>query len=443
MTHLLKYLFLLLPVLGYSQQQKLIIKGHVTETYNDSVIEIKDSKVYIESSPDKYVLTNRDGEFELIINYSPDKVYTLIVSDVRYDAYKYSIKKREIKKGLKDTLRLEINLNFQMLGPATVSGIPVETIFGSDKLNVSDFEFVGEDNFVMLVYEQRLNKSSKVIYTDKKGTILSSYEVLDIAKEFYRDFMGNLFLVCEKDVFEMKVVDDILSLTKTEKKFFEEQIKPWVDTTNYKAYYSNFVSFYPAFDYYAYSTIDSSVTKLTTVVDQPLMELFRAQYKYLSGRDKLESVRMEMATGIDKEIWAAVWSGFPNSLYYKQLYAPMFVKNDTILIFDHYKNKMFRYDRNNHVIDSMDISYHTSNDKNEWEELLVQDRNKQRIFSVFLRGGKYYLKELNTTTGEIEKVHPLYYKYPEKLKVKNGYAYYIYRPFESLQNKYLYREKLN
>jgi hypothetical protein len=49
---------------------------------------------------------------------------------------------------------------------------------------------------------------------------------------------------------------------------------------------------------------------------------------------------------------------------------------------------------------------------------------------------------LNTSTGEIEKVHPLYYKYPEKLKVKNGYAYYIYRPFESLQNKYLYREKL-
>jgi hypothetical protein len=443
MTRLLKYLFLIFPLVSYSQQQKLIIKGHVTETYNDSVIEIKDSKVYIESSPDKYVLTNRDGEFELIINYAPDKVYTLIVSDVRYDAYKYSIKKREIKRGLKDTLRLEINLSFQTLGAATVTGIPVETVFGSDKLNVSDFEFMGEENFIMLVYEQRLNKSSKLIYTDKKGTILSSYEVLDLAKEFYRDFMGNLFLVCVNDVFEMKVEDDILSLTKTDKKFFEDQIKPWVDTTNYKAYYSNFVSFYPAFDYYAYSTIDSSITKLTTVVDKPLMELYRAQYKYLSGHDKLESVRMEMATGIDKEIWAAVWSGFPNSLYYKQLYAPMFVKNDTILIFDHYKNKMFRYDRNNHVIDSLDISYHNSNDKREWEELLVQDRNKQRIFSVFLRGGKYYLKELNTTTGEITKVHPLYYKYPEKLKVKNGYAYYIYRPFESLQNKYLYREKLN
>jgi hypothetical protein len=269
MTRLLKYLFLIFPLVSYSQQQKLIIKGHVTETYNDSVIEIKDSKVYIESSPDKYVLTNRDGEFELIINYAPDKVYTLIVSDVRYDAYKYSIKKREIKRGLKDTLRLEINLSFQTLGAATVTGIPVETVFGSDKLNVSDFEFMGEENFLMLVYEQRLNKSSKVIYTDKKGTILSSYEVLDLAKEFYRDFMGNLFLVCVNDVFEMKVEDDILSLTKTDKKFFEDQIKPWVDTTNYKAYYSNYVSYYPAYDYNAYSTNDSTITKLKTGEDKP------------------------------------------------------------------------------------------------------------------------------------------------------------------------------
>lgn len=440
MKRLLTYGLFFLTTLGFSQQQKLIIKGHVTETFNDSVMDIKDSKVYIESSPDKYVLTNREGNFELIIDYAPDKVYNLIVNDIRYEAYKYPIKKREIKKGLKDTLFLEIQLKFYELGNVTVTG--VQEVYGSDKVSVSDFEFVGEENFVMLVYEKRLNKGSTVIYTDKNKKILSSYEVLDVAKEFYRDFMGTLFLVCENNVFEISIVDDIISLNKTEKKFFEEQIKPWVDTTNYKAYYSNFVSFYPAFDYFAYSTIDSSITKLTTVIDKPLMELYRAQYKYVDGRDKLEALRMEMATGIDKEIWVAIWTGFPNSLYYDALYAPMFVKNDTILIFDHYKNKMFRFDRNNHVIDSMDINYHVGSDKREWEEMLVQDRNKQRIFSVFLRGGKYYLKELNTSTGEIKKVHQLYYKYPEKLKVKDGYAYYIYRPFESLQNKYLYREKL-
>lgn len=438
----LTYLFFLFCTLSFAQKQKLVIVGHVTEKYNDTVMEIKDSKVYIESKPDKYTLTNRSGDFELIIDYDADAVYTLIVSDVRYETYRYSIKKREIKKGLKDTLRLEIRMKFREIAGPTVYGIPVETVYGNQKVNVSDFEFIGDDHFVMLVYEQKLNKGSKIIYTDKNQLELSSYEVMDVAKEFYRDFLGKLFLICEKNVFEINVQDDILSLTKTDKKFFEDQIKPWVDTTDYKAYYSNFVSFYPAFDYYAYSTIDSSVTKLTTIIDKPLMELYRAQYKYVSGRDKLEAYRMELATGIDKEIWIAVWTGFPNSLYYKELYAPMFVKNDTILVFDHYKNKMFRYDRNNHVIDSLEINYHTSNDKREWEELLVQDRNKQRIFSVFLRGGKYYLKELNTATGEIRKVYPLYYKYPQKLKIKDNYAYYIYRPFESLQNKYLYREKL-
>ena len=34
------------------------------------------------------------------------------------------------------------------------------------------------------------------------------------------------------------------------------------------------------------------------------------------------------------------------------------------------------------------------------------------------------------------------YEYPEKLQVYGGYAYYIYRPFESLQKKSIYRERV-
>lgn len=437
MKYILIYLFLVISLASFGQQ-KLVIVGHVTDA--DTIQEVKDSKVFIKGEENRFVLTNRQGNFIFIMNYVEGKNYTLMIKDVRYEDYVFEITKRDLKNKYKDTLFLEIKLKFREMGSVTVTA--VKEVYGSDKVSVSDFEFMGEDNFVMLVYEKKLNKGSKIIYTDANQTILSSWEILEPAKEFYKDFLGNLYLICEKSIYEITVTDDILNLAKTDLKFFEDNVKPWVDTVKYKAYFSNFVSFYPAFDYFAYSTIDSSQTKLRTIIDKDLMELYRAQYKYVEGREKLEAYRMELATGIDKEIWIAIWTGFPNSLYYKQLYAPMFIENDTVMIFDHYKNKMYKYDRNNHLVDSIVINYHEQNDKREWEELLIQDRNKQRIFSVFLRGGIYYLKELNTKTGEIKKVHPLYYKYPEKLKVKDNYAYYIYRPFESLQNKYLYKENL-
>ena len=66
------------------------------------------------------------------------------------------------------------------------------------------------------------------------------------------------------------------------------------------------------------------------------MDLYRAEYKYVDGQEKLWAVRKEMATGIDKEIWIGA-KYFTCSVYYKVPYAPLFVKEDTVLVFDHFK----------------------------------------------------------------------------------------------------------
>jgi hypothetical protein len=37
----------------------------------------------------------------------------------------------------------------------------------------------------------------------------------------------------------------------------------------------------------------------------------------------------------------------------------------------------------------------------------------------------------------------LTYRYPERTQVFNGSVYYVYRPFESLQKRSIYRENMN
>lgn len=423
-------------------QQRIVITGTVTEVPENGAKgrPLRDVKVYVENQPKSVVYTNRNGKYILNVEYSDDVRPVIVYHSMLHDLQKREIRKSELRKSGGDTLRIDIVLDFVTLPTVEVSAAP-DTVFGSTEVSVSDFQFHG-DNFVMLVYEKRIDKGSKVIYTSADGTLLSSFTVPDIAKELYKDFAGRIYLICVSKVYEVTIRDAMIRLLPVEADHFDRQIRPWVDTTEGNAYFSNYLWYYPEFDYFSWSAKDSGFKKIRTVIDKPLMELYCAQYKYVSGREKLEAYRAQKATGVDKEIWIAIWSGFPNSLYYHPLYAPMFVQNDTILIFDHYTNKLFRYNAENEPIDSLDISYHIGPDKKEWEELLVKDVEEQVIYAVYLKGGKYYLKELNTSTGEVKNVYKLTYKYPERLKIRGAYAYYIYRPFESSQKKFLYKEKI-
>jgi glutathione peroxidase-family protein len=53
-----------------------------------------------------------------------------------------------------------------------------------------------------------------------------------------------------------------------------------------------------------------------------------------------------------------------------------------------------------------------------------------------------FLGIVDFKTGEISEKVKLHYKYVEKIRVHNNKIFYIYRPFESIQKRFLYKEKL-
>ena len=66
----------------------------------------------------------------------------------------------------------------------------------------------------------------------------------------------------------------------------------------------------------------------------------------------------------------------------------------------------------------------------------------KNIFGLFHKGGITILKSIDIHSGKPNQYFELGFKYVEKVKVIDGYVYYIYRPFESIQKKFLYREKI-
>jgi hypothetical protein len=172
------------------------------------------------------------------------------------------------------------------------------------------------------------------------------------------------------------------------------------------------------------------------------MKEYEFEYYFMSPREKLEARRAADKLGVDKTYLAALMTGFHKSIYYEPVYAPLFIIDDTLIVFDHYKNKLFKFNEFYEPADSISINYHFIQNDKKWIKQLIRDEATDKIYTVHEKSGYYYLSSLNLYSGESELIIKLSHPYPENIRIKNGHVYYIYRPFGSAQNKFLYRERL-
>ena len=198
----------------------------------------------------------------------------------------------------------------------------------------------------------------------------------------------------------------------------------------------------PSFSFYHQSMEDTSKHIFHKSEDQFMMGLFRAEYKYARNEEKRWAYQQELNTGIDKELWIGKLK-FTSSPYYKTPYAPLFVSNNEITLFDHCNDHIYTYTNRFEKLDSVKITYHTSKSDKNWKQPILMDKVQNQWYALFESGGRNYLKFIDISTGETQKAFKLYYRYTENIQIIDDYVYYIYRPYASAQRKYLYRELIN
>jgi hypothetical protein len=318
-------------------------------------------------------------------------------------------------------------------------GVP-DTVFMSNRLSVADFEIQKDGRLILLAYPKRLNKSSELLLYNGIE-IENSFTVPGTAQELVRDYRGNAHVVCTDNVFGIYVGKSKIGISTIEKAYFLKYLAPILDTNISKMYFSNYSKDYPAFTYFTFDNLDSTYSKIINIQDDLMMELYRSEYKWVDVRTKLWAKNKEYETGIDAEVWVGA-NYFTQSIYYEELYAPFFNRNDTLFVFDHYKDLLFSFDKYGEPLDSVPIYYHYNPRSSGWKKQMIQDRITGEIYAVFDKAGYTQLGRINVATGEIEEKVQLEFRYVDKVAVSNNFAYYIYRPFESIQKKFLYKEKL-
>lgn len=377
------------------------------------------------------------GKFNLKLRTN-NKLY-LTISHVKY-ATKYV----ELTK-LSDTIGININLKekIEQINQVIISGKnKPDTVYVSTVLSVEDFEFFN-DKLILLAYGKRLGKDAKLYLTDNNQEIIYEHFIPDKPIELYSDYLGNINLVCKNSIYRVEPSNTKLQLYKIPLEDFYQLIKPCIDTLEGNILFSDILKKFPRFKYYSFNpNKDNNPKLIKEVVHDEMDWQYRFEYYNLTNAEKQFAKRLaKQIQGYDEHDVAAAMTGFTNDFFYDPIYAPLFILNDTINIFDHYKNKIFKFINDSQLVGAVDISYHKGK-KNKWKKQLIIDEENGSIFALFLKNGYYLLKKIDKQKGKTLTSKKIFYKYAEKIKIKNGYVYYTYKPNESLHKKFLYKEKL-
>ena len=411
-------------------------------------IELIESEVKQTKIRNAQVLVNTDKSFDLYISDSKGTVsFHTRASEIKLNISHVGFFSKDTLLSLvnyRDSAKIVIYLDVKTyMSSEVVIQNPFEPIrlFGSSRVSVDDFELLPDNRMLLLTYERKLNKGAELLLVDENEKIKSHHDGGGGVKEIVRDFRGNIHLITESSVYHVDVNEEHIDLYRIDKNYFLTYVAPIIDTADSKLFFSNYQEIYPAVDYFSFDRLDSVYKKIVNIEDEIMMEMYLAEYKWVDVRTKLWAREMERELGVEKEIIIGA-SIFTNSILYKEIYAPLFVKDDEIYVFDFYKDVMLKYDLDANLLDSLSIQFHHNPKRLGWKNKLLQDSETGELFAVYEKAGITTLRHINLTTGNTDEGIQLHYKYVDKLAIQDNSAFYIYRPFESAQKKFLFKERL-
>ncbi|MFK8038402.1 MAG: hypothetical protein AB8B74_08940 [Crocinitomicaceae bacterium] len=431
------FIFYLLSGVIQLNAQIVTVYGLVKNSEGDS---LPLAIVKYGNSSQSYTRTKKDGTYEFTIEKSLLKEIKVFYS--KHQDLNYLLSEIDYSNIINNRLEINFMMFDRILKEVIVGTNLPDTFFKSDDFSVADFEIDKNGQVILLTYPKKLMKGSAVKVLDENQKVIDTYQFPGRAIKLETDYRKNVHLITKEHVYLVAFIDQEIQLLQEDVNHYFKFVSPILDTLDDKFYYSNYSEIYPAFNYFQFNTTDSVYTVLLDVIDEPLMEQYRAEFKFSDVRTRLWAANKEIESGIDKEIWVGA-AIFSNSIYYDPLYAPLFVNRDSILVFDHYKNLMFKYSNDLTYCDSFPISYHENARKTGWEQPIIQDKVSGKIYVLFEKNGYSYLSLVDLSTGKIKYSRKLYFRYAENIKIINNKVYYIYRPFESIQKKYIYTENIN
>lgn len=394
-----------------------------------------------EEKQDKGTPTDENGVYE--IELKKDTV-RLEFSHLGYLKKVMIIYPKDLKK--KIFLNVTLKEKKEVLRPVEVNSSPIKTILNKDNLLIKDFDFFGDDLILLLKSPDRgyfLELRDEITEKTVKFSIPFRPKELEI------DCFGNIQVLAKDSVYQVAIQDDQIHIADRFKMDdYEEFIRPCILEND---------SLY-AFQYYGEHGKSIKYTLFPKDTNQQVDSImiidqvgFRVAAEYYIEIIQLYNGSVSYG---DNVISNGIWDGdmkdlnvspklnqmigFYEHVLSKPNYSPIFTKNNEILIFDHTNGILYKQ---GNWKDRISINYHET--KN-WIKLVLYDKWEDKYVTFFKENGLYTAHYININTGKLEKGVLLEENaYPENLKLKKGYIYYLHKSLNAFYGNELLKQKIS
>jgi len=422
------WLIFFFSLASLAQQRGKVISFNTKKPITGAVVKWTNGK--------QFAVTDENGEFSI-----PTSSNGYVIQSIGY----YDFTTTKIPKVIE---LLEQVYQLPVLG---ITDAP-DSIFGSVRYSVADFTW-WNGKLTMLLYEhEKLLKPSYekrdlweqawIAQLDSFGKIVTSFHINEPAERFHLAPTGACFVLTEHSVFQLQAAP-FLHLDKLSYESFRQEFEPICGFLNSNIVFHTFTEEYPEFSYYLLKNDSADPIELAHVADSLTMELFKSEYKYMNGRAKRIAYQYELDYGVPKEIVAGQMTRFKESLYYRDPVAKIVQHENHWSIYNISQGEVVSISADGKQLGKVTMKgeRNIANLPSKEKILNVQFDSEEREVVCFtqLRTGESTFNLLKED-GSLELKKNLYWQHIRNPQIKNGRVFYLYRPFESRNNWYLYAE---
>lgn len=231
------------------------------------------------------------------------------------------------------------------------------------------------------------------------------------------------------------------------------EVLPWTVAFSHTAFGVLMVREIPQVIHTVYHLDSEKYKKIRTVRNRSYFAQTGRDYAMLTDRQKSEAMALSLEQGFEEKYYGSYLRSTQRqrgirrqnmdvhsvSRDVRHPYAPAYKYGDNMVIVDAMNQWIYHHDQWGGMVDSVYFQIEL-NGEELWQ--IKQDRVDEKLYTIHIKGGVYYIRTLNPLTGSLSKPMKIAYTYPEKLKIYNGSAFYI-RHDTKQQIKHLYKEPLN
>lgn len=412
---------------AYSQD--VVVKGTVINEQNQRVIG---AEVRLGQQNAK---TNSKGTFLFKINEFPAQL------TIKHSLYKDYLEVIRAPLNKRDTIFLDLIMENKETEIEEVTISASRVIWAYQKPNTHIIDFVLIENEILLVCKEDHNYFLRRL--DSIGEKIMDLQVKKNPLNFYEDCTGGTHLVYADSIFEVKLLGKSIGMLAGHT-YLETMhiLSPCVISSE-----DNFIvkRLGPHNKLVEYTKIDRETKKPTllyTTKDQKKMreldEFAMANQIAVPLSNPNFIMGKQVSTSTDRQRWDN--QQFYHQILKKPLYAPIFEINDSIYIFDHFKDSALVYTISGKHVRSFQISYHYFEN---WKSELFLNKEKTKLYAKYEIDGLVTLRQINPSTGKVVNTNILEkHIHPLRIQIRNNYAYYIYKHYLDNSIHYLYKQPL-